>query len=282
MDAVKQDAQPKQERKEEENNKKKAAEAPAAAGAGGQKRGRETKKGKKTRMAFDTPYTGVRVVPGAAEAQSAALAALSRLANALPGRRALARVLLVGANAVCRVVEAPDAPKAVAAVCVSAPSSSTPAASARSAFGVGAADAVLARHIALCCARQRVPVAVLSEADSAALGRVAGLPSALAFALRADAVLAAAEPPLPAPVRALAATVAERLCAAQATVAAPWLAPGFADGVLPLRVAPCLENPAREPQRQARRKAQQQQKKKGNTKPSSQQQQQQPPAKKAR
>ena len=283
------DAEKKEKEKEEKQEEKKGEKKESGNAVGGQKRGREGKKGKKTRMAFDTPYTGVGVAPAAAEAQSAALAALSRLAHALPGRRALARVLLVGANAVCRVVEAPGAAAAVAAVCVSAPPGTPPPGTParRSAFGVGTAGAVLARHIALCCAQQHVPVAVLSETDSAALGRVAGLPSALAFALRAEPVLAAAAPPLPAPVRALAATVAARLAAAQAAVAAPWLAPGFADGLRPLRVAPCLENPAREPQRLARRKAQQQQKKKGKTGPSpsvsqQQKQPQPPPAKKAR
>lgn len=254
----------------------------------------EGKKGKKReRMAFDTPYggtKGVRVVPASAEAQSAALAALSRLSNALPGRRALSRALLIGANAVCRVVEAPDAARALAAVCVCAPDGdkSTQAAPAttRSAFGVGSASAVLARHIALCCAQQRIPVAVLRDADSAALGRVAGVASALALAVRSDAALDATAPPLSPDARAAATTAAARLVAAQAAVTAPWLTPGLADGILPLRVAPCRDNPAREPQRQARRTAQKQkqqkEKKEGKKAAPPPSQQHQPPAKKAR
>ena len=232
----------------------------------------EGKKGKKReRMAFDTPYggtKGVRVVPASAEAQSAALAALSRLSNALPGRRALSRALLIGANAVCRVVEAPDAARALAAVCVCAPDGdkSTQAAPAttRSAFGVGSASAVLARHIALCCAQQHVPVAVL----------------------RGDAALDATAPSLSPDARAAATTAAARLVAAQAAVTAPWLTPGLADGILPLRVAPCRDNPAREPQRQARRTAQKQkqqkEKKEGKKAAPPPFQQHQPPAKKAR
>ena len=209
--------------------------------------------GKKAKVAFDTPFGGshaVSVVPGAAEAQAEALAALSKYASTLQTRKELAKVFVVGANSVCRVVEAKNARERVAVCCVSAPEAPKPG--QRVAFGVDTPSEVLSRHIALCCAQQHVPVVLFSETDSTELGRVLGVPSALAAALRSDATNTSAD----------AKTLLAKLVAAQATAKAPWLERGFADEALPPRAAVCEPNPRREPQRLARKQQQQQKKQK--------------------
>ena len=249
----------------------------AAATISGVKAGKNKKK---VRQAFDTPYRGsdgVQISPGSLEAQSAALAALSRLSNALSGRKSLANVFIFGMNAVCRTVEAENASKRIAACCITSP---TPKPSGtRIAFGVGSPEEILMRHVALCCAQHKIPVVVLSETDSAELGRVVCMPSAFALALRPVEGLSSIEG-LSKDVPTIAANVLEKLRAAQAKVDAPWLHEEFVGDYLPACVAPCLENPAREPQRQARAaelKQKQQQKKQ-----KQQAQSQQPPAKKKR
>ena len=145
-----------------------AAPAAAANSKNKSSSGSSGKNKKKVMQAFDTPYKGskgVQIIPGSAETQSNALAALSRLSSALSGRKNLAKVFVFGVNAVCRAVEAGDAPKRIAACCISSP---TPAAEgSRIAFGIGSPTEVLSRHIALCCARHKIPVVILSETDSA-------------------------------------------------------------------------------------------------------------------
>lgn len=260
--SAKQQKQQQQEKqKQEAAGRKRPREEPAAAAVPAKTQSKKkAAQGKKAKVAFDTPYGGphaVRIVPGGAEAQAQALAALSKLASTLPTRKELAKAFVVGANSVCRVVEAKNAGARVAVCCVSAPEAPKPG--QRVAFGVGTPSEVLARHIALCCAQQHVPVVLFSETDSTELGRVLGVPSALAAALRTDAAKASAD----------AEAVLAKLVAAQATATAPWLKPTFADEALPPRAVVCEPNPRREPQRQARK--QQPKKKK-------QKQQQAPPA----
>jgi len=197
------------------------------------------------RNAVDEPHGGAEWEMVCGERLDSLLALIAQTLHAVPPTDAARRATVVlGANALARSVERPE--RAAALRCAVVCGNTAPR--------------VLAEHLVVSCAAARVPVCVVAT-GSAEMGRIFGVPSVLAFALRkpasppsagsSSAAAAAATATATAAVTAASPQqqtldrLAEAIIANASRVSAPWLE--HAHKLLPTRLVKCLPNPARPP-----------------------------------